>query len=60
LAFLFVFMQGGLIGLAAATVGLTSDAAQHLSVSDLKLLYVTCLNLFCDRALVSVFNFIDR
>lgn len=26
------FWQGGLIGLAAATVGLTSEAAQHLEV----------------------------
>jgi len=25
-------MKGGLIGLAAATVGLTSEAAQHLEV----------------------------
>lgn len=27
------FLQGGLIGLAAVTVGLTSEAAQHLEVS---------------------------
>ena len=26
------FLQGGLIGLAAATVGLTSEASQHLEV----------------------------
>ena len=30
-------MKGGLIGLAAATVGLTSEAAQHLEVRNCSL-----------------------
>lgn len=29
------YVQGGLIGLAAVTVGLTSEAAQHLEVGRL-------------------------
>jgi hypothetical protein len=49
-----------LIGLAAATVGLTTEAAQHLEVSGLKLIYVTCLDLFWGWALVSVFIFVNR
>lgn len=40
-----ILLQGGLIGLAAATVGLTSEAAQHLEVRAENELMV--MNIFC-------------
>jgi len=55
--------QGGLIGLAAATVGLASEAAQHLKVNFLSpwlfFTMVECVFLFfflsCLRLLLQVF-----
>lgn len=41
-------LKGGLIGLAAVTVGLTNDAAQHLEVSSFRRSLVIRALLFLD------------